>query len=209
MSPYLPLRLPWWGAWLPPFREAGRVKSLWWFCRGCSPLPIPNREVKPLMANGTAQPCGRVGSCHIYLKEPLHLFAKALFVFTNTPTNHRNHSPNPIWFTSIQHYNQHQESCNNHVRVIVEDDCTPNSNNHIGLIFLKWIDSFGIKKCMFSISSDFYLFHLLVSETLYLGVDETFLSVMCIHFYQSSVRKLETGKPSVLYSSPTTKSLNA
>jgi hypothetical protein len=41
---------------------------LWWFCRGCSPLPIPNREVKPLMADGTAPQCGRVGSCHILLK---------------------------------------------------------------------------------------------------------------------------------------------
>ena len=30
------------------------------------PLPIPNREVKPPMANGTAQKCGRVGSCHIH-----------------------------------------------------------------------------------------------------------------------------------------------
>jgi hypothetical protein len=39
---------------------------LWWFCRGCSPLPIPNREVKPLMADGTAPQCGRVGSCHIH-----------------------------------------------------------------------------------------------------------------------------------------------
>src|SRR5665647_1732459 len=41
---------------------------LWWFCRGCSPLPIPNRAVKPLMADGTTQQCGRVGSCHIYFK---------------------------------------------------------------------------------------------------------------------------------------------
>jgi hypothetical protein len=44
------------------------LKILWWFCRGCSPLPIPNREVKPLMADGTALSCGRVGSCHIYWK---------------------------------------------------------------------------------------------------------------------------------------------
>ena len=41
---------------------------LWWYCRRCSPLPIPNREVKPAMADGTAQQCGRVGSCHILLK---------------------------------------------------------------------------------------------------------------------------------------------
>ena len=31
------------------------------------PLPIPNRAVKPPMANGTAQQCGRVGSRHILL----------------------------------------------------------------------------------------------------------------------------------------------
>ena len=41
---------------------------LWWFYRGCSPLPIPNREVKPLMADGTAQTCGRVGSRRNYYK---------------------------------------------------------------------------------------------------------------------------------------------
>jgi len=29
------------------------MNDLWWFCRGCSPLPIPNREVKSLMADGT------------------------------------------------------------------------------------------------------------------------------------------------------------
>ena len=59
----------------------GEVRNdLWWFCRGCSPLPIPNREVKPLMADGTAQQCGRVGSCHIYLKKPFSLFWKA-FLF--------------------------------------------------------------------------------------------------------------------------------
>ena len=29
-----------------------------------TPLPIPNREVKPIHANGTVIKCGRVGSCH-------------------------------------------------------------------------------------------------------------------------------------------------
>ena len=32
------------------------------------PLPIPNRVVKPPMANGTAPKCGRVGSRHILFK---------------------------------------------------------------------------------------------------------------------------------------------
>ena len=37
------------------------------YCGGYSggdpPLPIPNREVKPVIADGTAPPGGRVGSC--------------------------------------------------------------------------------------------------------------------------------------------------
>ena len=46
------------------------IKTLWWLCRGCSPLPIPNREVKSPMADGTGTPTGRVGSCHIYYQTP-------------------------------------------------------------------------------------------------------------------------------------------
>jgi hypothetical protein len=44
-----------------------RIIYLWWLYQGCSPLPIPNREVKPLKADGTAKKCGRVGSRHSYL----------------------------------------------------------------------------------------------------------------------------------------------
>jgi hypothetical protein len=58
-----------------------RLTFLWWLCRGCSPLPIPNREVKPLMADGTAPKCGRVGSCHIYLKSR---FARSGFFYVCT-----------------------------------------------------------------------------------------------------------------------------
>ena len=32
------------------------------YCGGVPPLPIPNREVKPTCADGTAMKCGRVGS---------------------------------------------------------------------------------------------------------------------------------------------------
>jgi hypothetical protein len=31
------------------------------YCSGVPPLPIPNREVKPTCADGTAMQCGRVG----------------------------------------------------------------------------------------------------------------------------------------------------
>ena len=41
------------------------------YCGGYSgedpPLPIPNREVKLTIADGTAPPGGRVGSCHFFL----------------------------------------------------------------------------------------------------------------------------------------------
>ena len=33
---------------------------------GDPPLPIPNREVKPVSADGTAKICGRVGHRHFY-----------------------------------------------------------------------------------------------------------------------------------------------
>ena len=35
-------------------------------CAGVPPLPIPNREVKPGCADGTAQQCGRVGGRRLY-----------------------------------------------------------------------------------------------------------------------------------------------
>ena len=42
------------------------------YCGGYSgedpPLPIPNREVKLTIADGTAPPGGRVGSCHALIK---------------------------------------------------------------------------------------------------------------------------------------------
>ena len=40
------------------------------YCGGVPPLPIPNREVKPACADGTAMQCGRVGGRH-FSKEAL------------------------------------------------------------------------------------------------------------------------------------------
>ena len=44
------------------------------YCGGYSgedpPLPIPNREVKLTIADGTAPPGGRVGSCHFLIRHP-------------------------------------------------------------------------------------------------------------------------------------------
>ena len=43
-------------------------KYLGGYCGGVPPLPIPNREVKPACADGTAMQCGRVGGCLLYLR---------------------------------------------------------------------------------------------------------------------------------------------
>ena len=40
------------------------------YCVGVPPLPIPNREVKPDCADGTAMQCGRVGSCLFCIEAP-------------------------------------------------------------------------------------------------------------------------------------------
>ena len=41
------------------------------YCGGVPPLPIPNREVKPACADGTAMQCGRVGGRHFSKREAL------------------------------------------------------------------------------------------------------------------------------------------
>ena len=41
------------------------------FCPGAPPLPIPNREVKPGRADGTAPQCGRVGRRRLFVGELL------------------------------------------------------------------------------------------------------------------------------------------
>ena len=35
--------------------------TFWWLWRRCPPLPIPNREVKPVIADDTAHVRGKVG----------------------------------------------------------------------------------------------------------------------------------------------------
>ena len=48
------------GLWLSNIKAIDSV--------GDPPLPIPNREVKPNSADGTAKICGRVGHRHFYLE---------------------------------------------------------------------------------------------------------------------------------------------
>ena len=50
------------------------------YCGGVPPLPIPNREVKPACADGTAMQCGRVGGCHFLQSEdPDSAMSQGLF----------------------------------------------------------------------------------------------------------------------------------
>ena len=53
------------------------------YCSGVPPLPIPNREVKPTCADGTAMQCGRVGSRRLFKEEPrrYNIFGAFSFIY--------------------------------------------------------------------------------------------------------------------------------
>ena len=44
-------------------------RLFWWLWSECSPLPIPNREVKPHIADDTALVRGKVGRRQSFIKE--------------------------------------------------------------------------------------------------------------------------------------------
>ena len=49
------------------------------YCGRVPPLPIPNREVKPACADGTAMQCGRVGSRLLSNRELQNYCSEAFF----------------------------------------------------------------------------------------------------------------------------------
>ena len=55
------------------------------YCGGVPPLPIPNREVKPACADGTAMQCGRVGGRHFF-SESCRTQVLRLSFYLNTET---------------------------------------------------------------------------------------------------------------------------
>ena len=55
----------------------------WWLWSECSPLPIPNREVKPHIADDTALVCGKV-SVEEYNKQVL---SSLLILYERTYTD--------------------------------------------------------------------------------------------------------------------------
>ena len=64
------------------------------YCGGVPPLPIPNREVKPTYADGTAMQCGRVGSRLLFEKSEALRVAifSGLFVICYACSGHA-HAP--------------------------------------------------------------------------------------------------------------------
>ena len=61
-----------------------RTKTCWWLQRGGSPLPIPNRAVKLLSADGTIREDGRVGRRQLNITIKLIANAMGFFVFQGT-----------------------------------------------------------------------------------------------------------------------------
>ena len=51
------------------------------YSSGVPPLPIPNREVKPVIADGTAPPGGRVGSCRFSRRRSERSDRRLFFAF--------------------------------------------------------------------------------------------------------------------------------
>ena len=53
------------------------------YCGGVPPLPIPNREVKPTCADGTAMQCGRVGRRLLSMKSLRFRKISEAFLFSS------------------------------------------------------------------------------------------------------------------------------
>ena len=69
-----------------PCAETVKKPYLGGYCGGVPPLPIPNREVKPACADGTAMQCGRVGGRLFFRVESLTsvVMSGTLFLFGPT-----------------------------------------------------------------------------------------------------------------------------
>ena len=62
-----------------------QVKYCGGFSRGVPPLPIPNREVKPVRADGTDTPVGRVGRCRSSGSPIVERQSDSFFCVVSTP----------------------------------------------------------------------------------------------------------------------------
>ena len=66
------------------------------YCGGVPPLPIPNREVKPTCADGTAMQCGRVGRRLLSMKSLRFRKISEAFLFFSS----RGSFSSPLVFSS-------------------------------------------------------------------------------------------------------------
>ena len=66
------------------------------YCGGVPPLPIPNREVKPTCADGTAMQCGRVGRRLLSMKSLRFRKISEAFLFLVS----RGSFSSPLFFSS-------------------------------------------------------------------------------------------------------------
>ena len=57
------------------------------------------------MADGTAQKCGRVGSCHIYSKNPFYLIVKRVFLWAKLSMQYSPDHDNILY--NLYSYHQH------------------------------------------------------------------------------------------------------
>jgi hypothetical protein len=85
------------------------------YCGGVPPLPIPNREVKPTCADGTAMQCGRVGRRLLSMKSlrfrkiseaflfffPRIFFFSAVFFFSLNIVCHADFADDADFFSLI------------------------------------------------------------------------------------------------------------
>ena len=68
------------------------------------PLPIPNREVKPACADGTAMQCGRVGSRLLSDRELQNYCSEALFLCVFLDIQEKPEGPESLVFLSNPDY---------------------------------------------------------------------------------------------------------
>ena len=71
------------------------------YCGGVPPLPIPNREVKPTCADGTAMQCGRVGRRLLSMKSLRFRKISEAFLFSSCGSfSSRGSFSSPLVFSS-------------------------------------------------------------------------------------------------------------
>ena len=82
----------------PPSSDGSAHRQSGGYGGGAPPLPIPNREVKPARADGTAHERGRVGCRHL-TRPPTETSAGGPLFFAPAPARreaaHSRHAPNP------------------------------------------------------------------------------------------------------------------